>query len=455
VLYLTTPGKGDHVLRLTPLERRKRAEPQGRVLGSDGAAEGLLMPAPRNGDDGLPSPAPDPHPLRVRLLVEAKRRGLAAGPTPVAIGTGLVADPLNTPLAREPLVSVIVPLRNEEATLAALGRALIDVLERHELSFELIFVDDGSRDRSADVLRVLVTADDRVHGLTLRRNFGKAAALATGFRAARGAWVVTLDADLQDDPEEIPALLAKLCDGHDVVSGWKQRRRDPLGRRMASKTFNVITRAVSGVRLHDFNCGLKAYSRECAQELADSCYGEQHRYLAVIAHWKGFTVCELPVNHRERVAGRSRYGVERYLRALLDLLTTTFLSRYARRPMHVFGSVGLLLLIPGAAALLWLVFEKVVLGTSIGGRPLLILGAVMFLAGLQFLLTGLVAEMVSRMPSLVSRFARDAPSFPSAAIRPDSLAPESEESVVVVTPEPSLSAALSERRGERAVQQWP
>jgi glycosyltransferase involved in cell wall biosynthesis len=414
------------------------------------------MPPAGNGFDSEPSAAPDPHPLRVRLLVEATRRGLAAGTaTPVDVGAGPDADPRSSPLARAPLVSVIVPLRNEEATLAALAGAVIDVLERHELSFELVFVDDGSRDRSADVLRVLVTADDRVHALTLRRNFGKAAALATGFRAARGAWVVTLDADLQDDPEEIPALLAKLCDGHDVVSGWKQRRRDPLGRRLASKTFNVITRAVSGVRLHDFNCGLKSYSRECAHELADSCYGEQHRYLPVIAHWKGFSVCELPVNHRERAVGRSRYGVERYLRALLDLLTTTFLSRYARRPMHVFGTAGLLLLIPGAAALLWLVFEKIVLSSSIGGRPLLILGAVMFLAGLQFLLTGLVAEMVSRMPSLVSRFARDAPSFPSAAIRPDSLTPESEESVIVVTPEPSLSAALSERRGERAVQQLP
>jgi glycosyltransferase involved in cell wall biosynthesis len=411
------------------------------------------MPPARNGFDSEPSPVPDPHPLRVRLLVEARRRGLAAGPsTPIDVDAGLDADTPSSPLGREPLVSVIVPLRNEEATLAELGGAVIDVLERHELSFELIFVNDGSRDRSADVLRVLVTGDDRMHALTLRRSFGKAAALATGFRAARGAWVVTLDADLQDDPEEIPALLAKLCDGHDVVSGWKQRRRDPLGRRMASKTFNVITRAVSGVRLHDFNCGLKSYSRECAQELADSCYGEQHRYLPVIAHWKGFSVCELPVNHRERAVGRSRYGVERYLRALLDLLTTTFLSRYARRPMHVFGTAGLLLLIPGAVALLWLVFEKMVLNASIGGRPLLILGAVMFLAGLQFLLTGLVAEMVSRMPSLVSRFARDAPSFPSAAIRPDTLSPESEESVVVVTPEPSLSAALSERRGERTVQ---
>jgi hypothetical protein len=392
----------------------------------------------------------------VRLLVEARRRGLAAGTAaPVDVGAGLDGDPRGSPVARDPLVSVIVPLRNEEATLAELAGAVIEVLERHELSFELVFVDDGSRDRSADVLRVLVTADDRVHALTLRRNFGKAAALATGFRAARGAWVVTLDADLQDDPEEIPALLAKLCDGHDVVSGWKQRRRDPLGRRLASKTFNVITRAVSGVRLHDFNCGLKSYSRECAQELADSCYGEQHRYLPVVAHWKGFSVTELPVNHRPRTAGRSRYGVERYVRGLLDLMTTVFLSRYARRPMHVFGSAGLLLLVSGGAAVAWLVFDKVVLGASIGGRPLLILGAVMFLAGLQLILTGLVAEMVSRLPSLVSKLTRDAPSFPSAAIYPRSLPPEPdpEELPVAVEREPSaFGAALAESRSERAAQ---
>jgi hypothetical protein len=385
--------------------------------------------------------------LASRLLIEGTRRNLTGGagrePGPVVPG---------------PLVSIVVPLRNEESTLEPLHRAVADVMDRNELPFELIFVDDGSRDGSADVLRTLVTGDERVQALRLRRNFGKAAALATGFRAARSAWVVTLDADLQDDPEEIPALLAKLCEGYDVVSGWKQRRRDTMRRRLASKTFNVITRAVSGVRLHDFNCGLKSYSRECAQELADSCYGEQHRYLPVAAHWKGFRVTELPVNHRKRVAGRSRYGLERYLRGLLDLMTTVFLSRYARRPMHVFGSAGLLLLVPGGAGVLWLVFEKVALGSSIGGRPLLILSAVMFLAGLQLVLTGLVAEMVSRMPSLVSRLTREVPSFPSASIYPRSLPPEfdPEELPVAVERESSaFGAALAQSRSERAAQKLP
>jgi glycosyltransferase involved in cell wall biosynthesis len=400
---------------------------------------------PGKGRDASPPPqTEDSEPLASRLLIEATRRSLTSG-SRGALG----------PLVPGPLVSIVVPLRNEEPTLEALYRAVADVMDRHEVPFELIFIDDGSRDGSPEVLRTLVTEDDRVRALRLRRNFGKAAALATGFRTARGAWVVTLDADLQDDPEEVPALLAKLCEGHDVVSGWKQRRRDTIRRRLASRTFNVITRAVSGVRLHDFNCGLKSYSRECAQEIADSCYGEQHRYLPVVAHWKGFSVTELPVNHRPRTAGRSRYGVERYVRGLLDLLTTVFLSRYARRPMHVFGSAGLLLLIPGGIGVLWLVFEKVALGSSIGGRPLLILSAVMFLAGLQLILTGLVAEMVSRLPSLVSRVTREQSSFPSAAIYPRSLPPDSgpEELPIAVEREPSaFSVALAQSRSERAAQ---
>jgi glycosyltransferase involved in cell wall biosynthesis len=402
--------------------------------------------APRGANgapDLLATLGPAREPLASRLLIEATRRSVTGG-SRARLG----------PLMPGPLVSIVVPLQNEESTLDALYRDVANVMEREDVPFELIFVDDGSSDGSPEVLRSLVTADDRVRALRLRRNFGKAAALATGFRAARSEWIVTLDADLQDDPREIPALLAKLCEGHDVVSGWKQRRRDTLRRRLASKAFNITTRAVSGVKLHDFNCGLKSYSRECAQELADSCYGDRHRYLPVIAHWRGFSVTELPVNHRVRVAGRSRYGIERYVRGLLDLLTTVFLSRYARRPMHVFGSAGLLLLVPGAAAVLWLVFEKIALGASIGGRPLLILGAVMFLAGLQLILTGLVAEMVSRLPSLVSKLTRDAPSFPAATIYPRSLPPRSDPGELPVEQdrEPSaFGAALRRSRDEQAI----
>ena len=426
------------MFRFAPHGRRQKSVPQGGLAESNGGEDGPLIPPPDGSDRG--AHAPHPRSLRTQLLVDATRRGLRA-------------NVQGSPLVPEPLVSVIVPLRNEQSTLVPLYEAVAEVMDRHELVYELIFVDDGSRDRSADVLHALASEHSQVHTLRLRRNFGKAAALATGFRAARGAWVVTLDADLQDDPDEIPALLAKLCEGHDVVSGWKRVRRDPLGRRLASRMFNLITRAVSGVHLHDFNCGLKSYSRECALELADSCYGEQHRYLPVIAHWKGFSVSELPVNHRRRVAGRSRYGFERYLRGLLDLMTTVFLSRYARRPMHVFGSLGLLLLIPGAGAVLWLVFEKLALGTSIGGRPLLILGAVMFLAGLQLLLAGLVAEMVSRLPSLVARVVAATPSFPTTTVYPlgpDAEAGPTEQAPVVETVTPVRGAPAAESSGERA-----
>jgi glycosyltransferase involved in cell wall biosynthesis len=231
--------------------------------------------------------------------------------------------------------------------------------------------------------------------IRLRRNFGKAAALSTGFRSARGKFVVTMDADLQDDPDEIPRLLARVSDGYGVVSGWKRHRRDPVSRRLASKVFNWATRRLSRVKLHDFNCGLKAYTNECAKEIAASCYGELHRYLPVLAHYKGFAVTEMEVNHRHRSNGRSRYGLERYLRGFLDLITAVFMSRYTRRPMHVFGGLGMLLFVPGSFALLWLAVLKLVFGEVIGGRPLLIMGAVLCIAGLQLMMTGLLAEMIS------------------------------------------------------------
>ena len=296
-------------------------------------------------------------------------------------------------------VSVVVPLRDEAPTLEVLAERLTVVLEETGRDFELIFVDDGSTDESALVLERLVVDDQRVRAFRLPRNFGKAAALAVGFSTARGAQVVTIDADLQDDPSEIPGMLAKLDEHFDVVSGWKRKRRDSAGRRFASAVFNRVTAAVSGVQLHDMNCGLKAYSRGCAQVLATACYGDMHRYLPVIAHWHGFKVTEMPVRHYPRAVGRSRYGMERYLRGMLDLITTVFLCRYVRRPMHVFGSAGLLCLIVGFTALAWLSVEKLMLGASIGGRPLLLLGALLVIAGLQLALTGLVAEMVARLPA--------------------------------------------------------
>jgi dolichol-phosphate mannosyltransferase len=298
-------------------------------------------------------------------------------------------------------VSVVVPFRDEEATLAELFAAVAEVLGRDGITFELLFVDDGSTDGSASVVHRLSEQDDRARLLRLRRNFGKAAALATGFRESRGRCVVTMDADLQDDPEEIPRLLARMDEGYDVISGWKRSRRDPWSRRTASKVFNAVTSRASGLRLHDYNCGLKAYRSECAKEIAETCYGELHRYLPMLAHWRGYRVTELAVNHRPRLHGRSRYGLERYARGGLDLITALFLSRYSRRPMHVFGGIGLVLFALGSLALSYLVVIKA-LGGSIGGRPMVSFAILAFIAGLQMILTGVLAEaLIGQRSSVV------------------------------------------------------
>lgn len=298
-----------------------------------------------------------------------------------------------TPGADVPDVSVVVPLKDEAPTLRELYAGVADALR--DVTWELLLVDDGSTDASYRVAASLAQSDPRVHAIRLRRNFGKAAALSTGFREARGSAVVTMDADLQDDPAEIPKLLSVLDAGYDVVSGWKSKRRDPWSRRAASKVFNRVTSFVSKIRLHDVNCGLKAYSGEAARELSKACYGELHRFLPVLAHWRGYRVTEIPVNHRERLHGRSRYGLERYVRGFLDLITAGYLSRYVRRPMHVFGGVGLLLFGPGVVSLGYLGLTKLLWGSAIGGRPLLVVGAVLSITGLQLILTGLLAEMIS------------------------------------------------------------
>ncbi|HEV8686790.1 MAG TPA: glycosyltransferase family 2 protein, partial [Gaiellaceae bacterium] len=231
-----------------------------------------------------------------------------------------------------------------------------------------------------------------VRVVRLRRNFGKAAALDAGFRNATGDIVVTMDGDLQDDPAEIPRLLAKLDEGFDLVSGWKARRRDPLSRRVLSRVFNWVTGRVSGVRLHDMNCGLKAYRAEVVRGL--SIYGELHRFIPVLAHYRGFRVGELSVNHRPRREGRSRYGMERYLRGFLDLLTVTFMGRYRHRPLHLFGGLGLALGFAGFLICLYLTALWFA-GHAIGHRPLLTLGVLLVVVGMQFLSLGLIGEMIT------------------------------------------------------------
>ena len=291
------------------------------------------------------------------------------------------------------MISVVVPLRDEELTIALLYDELRSALEPLGRPWEVVYVDDGSGDGSWAALTRLHAASDNVRVVRLRRNFGKATALQAGFAQAEGDVIVTIDADLQDDPAEIPRLLAKLDEGFDLVSGWKTRRRDPLSRRLLSKIFNGVTGWLSGVRLHDMNCGLKAYRAEAVRDLR--LYGELHRFIPVLAHHRGFRVAELAVNHRAREHGRSRYGLERYVRGFLDLLTISFLGRYRTRPLHLFGGLGLVLGVLGAGVLAYLTAIKIG-GASIGGRPLLILGVLLVVVGLQFFSLGLIAEMVTR-----------------------------------------------------------
>jgi glycosyltransferase involved in cell wall biosynthesis len=290
------------------------------------------------------------------------------------------------------VISVVVPVHNEERSVALLYDELRSALEPLETEWETIFVDDGSTDGTFAALTRLHNATDNVRVVRLRRNFGKAAALRAGFDQAQGDTVVTIDGDLQDDPAEIPRLLAKLEEGFDLVSGWKTRRRDPLSRRVLSRVFNRVTGAFSGVHLHDMNCGLKAYRAEVVRGLR--LYGELHRFIPVLAHYRGFRIAELPVNHRPREHGRSRYGVERYLRGFLDLLTVSFIGRYRHRPLHLFGGLGLILGAFGTAILVYLTVLKV-LGNAIGHRPLLMLGVLLVVIGMQFFSLGLISEMIT------------------------------------------------------------
>jgi glycosyltransferase involved in cell wall biosynthesis len=290
------------------------------------------------------------------------------------------------------VLSVVVPVRNEERSVALLYDELAAALDPLGEPWEAVFVDDGSTDGSFAALTRLHAAAANVRVVRLRRNFGKAAALMAGFDQSQGDTIVTIDGDLQDDPSEIPRLLAKLDEGFDLVSGWKTRRRDPLTRRVLSRIFNAVTSRFSGIRLHDMNCGLKAYRAEVVRGLR--IYGELHRFIPVLAHYRGYRVAELPVNHRPREHGRSRYGPERYLRGFLDLLTVSFIGRYRHRPLHLFGGLGLALGAIGLGILVYLTILKLG-GHAIGGRPLLTLGVLLVVVGLQFFSLGLISEMIT------------------------------------------------------------
>lgn len=289
-------------------------------------------------------------------------------------------------------VSVVVPVLDEVQSLGVLYHELTEVLEGLGRPYELIFVDDGSRDGSFEKLEKLHRSDDRVRVFRLRRNFGKAAGLAVGFREARGEVVVTLDADLQDDPAEVPRLLARLEEGFDLVSGWKRERQDPRSKTLPSRLFNWVTSRLTGLRLHDFNSGFKVYRKEVVDELR--LYGELHRFIPALAAWRGFRVDEVPVHHRPRQFGRSKYGSARFWRGCLDLLTVLFLTRYTRRPLHLFGGLGLLAWSAGFGVNLYLTGLWVAGVRPIGSRPLLAFGVLMMLVGIQFFSVGLLSELV-------------------------------------------------------------
>jgi len=289
-------------------------------------------------------------------------------------------------------VSVVLPVLDEVESLGVLHRELTEVLERLGRPYEILFVDDGSRDGSFERIEKLALEDDRVRGVQLRRNFGKAAALAVGFREAQGDMIVTLDADLQDDPAEIPKLLARLEDGFDLVSGWKQVRQDPRSKTWPSRLFNWVTSFLTGIRLHDFNSGFKIYRRPVVEELR--LYGELHRFIPALAAWRGFQVTEVPVHHRVRRYGRSKFGSARLWRGFLDLLTVLFLTRYTRRPLHLFGGLGLIAWTVGFAVNAYLTGIWLSGAQPIGTRPLLAFGVLSMLVGVQFFAVGLLSELV-------------------------------------------------------------
>ncbi len=286
-------------------------------------------------------------------------------------------------------VSAVVPVYNEVDSLRQLHQELAAIIPAGDRG-EIIYIDDGSDDGSGDRLREIADTDPRVKVLTFYRNYGKAAALAAGFKAASGEVVVTLDSDLQDNPAEIPAMVAMLDEGWDLVSGWKRVRHDPLSKRLPSKLFNLVVRLMTGVRIHDFNCGLKVYRSEVAKSM--EIYGGLHRYIPALARYKGFRVTETVVEHRARRHGHTKYGTARYFHGLLDLITVMFLGRYFQRPLHFFGLVGLVTAGVGMGISAFLAINWF-RGIWIGNRPLLFLGMLLIIVGIQFFSIGLVAEM--------------------------------------------------------------
>jgi glycosyltransferase involved in cell wall biosynthesis len=291
-------------------------------------------------------------------------------------------------------LSIIIPLYNEEDSLNELTKQIVQVLEDYNHSYEICFVDDGSTDDSLARLRSLREKNQNIKILSFRKNYGKSAALSEGFKMVSGDIIITIDADLQDDPAEIPNLIEKINDGFDLVSGWKRKRHDPITKTLPSKLFNFITARFTGIKIHDFNCGLKAYRQEVIREIP--VYGSLHRYLPVLAHWKGFAIGEISVQHHARKHGVTKYGWRRFFDGFFDLFTVLFLTRYRQKPLHLFGFFGLISLMAGFIISLYLTvlwFQ----GYGIGSRPLLFLGILLIIVGMQSFSIGLIGEMITNL----------------------------------------------------------
>jgi glycosyltransferase involved in cell wall biosynthesis len=298
----------------------------------------------------------------------------------------------NHQMKQNDTLSFVIPLLNEEDSLQALYEAITESSESLSLEYEIVFVDDGSTDGSPSVLRELYERDAKhVRVIQFRRNFGKMAAMTAGFARARGDLIVTLDADLQDDPAELPKLLAKLDEGYDLVVAWRAQRNDPVSKRLPSKLANLTVSTLTSVKVHDVNCGFKVYRREVLEDL--KLYGELHRYIPVLAHWKGYRIAEVAVTHHPRRHGRSKYGIGRLGRSYIDFLSVLFLTTYLKRPMQLFGMVGTSVALVGLVIMLYLTGVWLIEG-AIGWRPLLFVGITALVVGIQLISVGLLGEML-------------------------------------------------------------
>jgi glycosyltransferase involved in cell wall biosynthesis len=293
------------------------------------------------------------------------------------------------------LISVIIPLYNEEENIQILHKQLSDVLNSLNTEYEIIYVDDGSTDRTPSYLENIQSIDKHVIVISLRRNFGQTAAFAAGFDFARGDVIITMDGDLQNDPKDIPKFLQLIKD-YDLVSGWRKNRKDPfLSRRLPSMVANWLISKVTGVKLHDYGCSLKAYRRDVVKNLR--LYGEMHRFIPAVASWYGVRVTEIETTHHPRLRGKSKYGISRTIKVILDLITVKFLQSFSTKPMQFFGPMGILFGLAGTGISIYLSLEKIVKGISIGNRPLLLLGALLIIVGVQFVGLGLLGEMIVRV----------------------------------------------------------